>query len=215
MNNQQKHLPKESVKALIKNEIEKIVPNARGKFWNSFQLRPKASFATQNQGETIYVLSRSHWIRNLPWIFSNFVYAVLPPFANLILTALNINIGELPAHLIYIFLLIYYSVILSNVIRDFFDWYFDPYVVTNERVLDFTFNPFSSYSVIEAPLESIVSVKQETIGFLGTVFNYADIVVQTQTQTQTITFSAAGNPSQVRDIIADLSRIARTYSYGD
>lgn len=199
------------------SEFEKVVPSRMGRAWSSLQFRPRATFATQNQDEVIYVMSRRHWIVNFGWITRNILYSLIPPLVIWILALLAIPIptGDSANKIYAIMILAFYSVILTNVVRDFFDWYFDPYIVTNERILDFTFNPFTNYSVSESPLENIESVKQNTKGFLGTFFNYGDITIETAATKQIMVFESAANPSRVRDIISDLAKVAKTYSYGD
>lgn len=210
-------LPKQAAIEMRNKEIERMVPKRAGHSWNSFQIRPKATFATQNQDEKIYVLSRRHWIVNVGWISRNIIYSLIPIIVIILINVLNIPIpmGAIADRIYLISILAFYSIILTNVVRDFFDWYFDPYLVTNERVLDFTFNPFTNYGVVEAPLESIESVKQDTKGIVGAMFNYGDITIHTEAITSLIEFESAANPDRVRDIISDLSKIARTYSYGD
>ena len=213
----EKVMEKLEAKKLLNNELEKVVPKKTGRSWQGFQVRPPITFSTQNQDEVIYILSRSHWIVNVGWIFRNFLYSLLPLLLVFLIDLFSVKIpqGNVADKMYLIGILIFYSVILTNVVRDFYDWYFDPYLVTNERILDFTFNPFTNFSIIEAPLESVVSVKQDTRGIVAAVFNYGDVTVQTETVTQVITFEKASNPTRVRDIISDLSRVARTYSYGD
>lgn len=208
---------KENIEKLRETEFEKIVPKESGRSWSSLQLKPKVHFSTQNPHEKIFVLSRKHWIVNLGWITRNFIYSLLPFILAFIFDFLNINLpqGELANRVGFILIFGFYSIILTNVVRDFFDWYFDPYIVTNERILDFTFTPFINYSVAEASLEDIESVKQNTKGILGAIFNYGDITIETAATHQIFTFESAPNPSKLRDIISDLSKVAKTYSYGD
>lgn len=199
------------------SEFEKIVPKKRGRVWNSLQFRPKATFATQNPNEVIYVISRRHWIVNFGWVTRNILYSFIPFIIVFLINLVGIQLpnGAYADRVYLIAILIFYSIILSNVVRDFFDWYFDPYIVTNERVLDFTFNPLRNYSVSEFDLEDIESVKQNTKGVLGTFFNYGDVLIETAATSQVMVFEAAPNPEKVRDIISDLSKVAKTYSYGD
>jgi len=208
---------KEELENLKISEFEKVVPAPSGGAWQSVQIRPKATFATQNPGEKIYILARRHWITNIGWVTRNFIYSLLPFLLLLVLDLFNVKLpmDAEAQRLYFVLILAFYSLIFTNVIRDFFDWYFDPYIITNERILDFTFNPFTNYTAEEAPLENIETVKQNTKGIIGALFNYGDIIVSTEAFSTVITFEAAANPSRVRDIVSDLAKIARTYSYGD
>jgi hypothetical protein len=208
-------MPKEAVRNIRNRELEKVVPSKKGNSLGSLQIRPHALFATQNPSEKVYILARRHWVSNTSWIFSNTMYSILFPIV-VVISDFFIDFPSTPvAYRVYLTLgVAFYSIIFTNIVRHFFDWYFDPYIVTNERVLDYRFNPFVNYSVEEAPLESIESVKQKTRGFLGTIFNYGDIVISTEANTEAIKFEAISNPTKIRDIISDLAKIARTFGYG-
>jgi hypothetical protein len=204
-------------KKLRLREIDKIVPRKSGNGLNSVQIRPNLTFATQNPGEKIYILARRHWIKNIGWITRNLFYSTIPFILWIFFSVIGLPLPtDMVANRVYtVILMLFYSVILTNVVRDFFDWYFDPYIVTNERVLDFTFNPFTNYSVEEASLEDIVTVKQKTSGIVGAIFNYGDVTISTEAFTDAMVFEAASKPARVRDIVSDLSKIAKTYSNAD
>ena len=86
----------------------------------------------------------------------------------------------------------------------FLDWYFNIYVITSERVIDFDFNPFAYHKISETNLNNIVDATQESIGFLPMLFNYGDIYIQTAGEKREFDFLAVSKPTWVRDKIMDL-----------
>jgi len=91
----------------------------------------------------------------------------------------------------------------------FLDWYFNIYLVTNERVIDFDFNAFAYHKISETGLENIVDATQETIGFFPMIFNYGDVYIQTAGERREFDFLAVTNPSWVRDKIMDLRDLVK------
>lgn len=206
---------REAIKTAITGQMEKIVPRREGFSWSSVQFKPIAEFDGQNPDERIYVIARRHWIRNIGWIFSNSFYALIPIGFAVVFDLFSPKIPALNFRIYIIIILAYYSFIFTNVFKSFIDWYFDTYVVTNERVLDFNLKTFSSYSVDEIPLENIDSVKQNTPGITAGLFNYGNIDISTESKEGVVHFFSIPQPTKVRDIISDLARIARTFRSGN
>jgi len=203
------------VKKLIDQELDAAVPKTTSKWFGSIQYRPKRmKFATQDIDEKIYVLVRMHWIRNIGWIINNIFYALIPFIAIIILQVLNISLEFLSFRVFIIILLAYYSIIFSNVIKNFYDWYYDIYIVTNHMVLDYTFSPFQGYTVTEAPLRSLEDVEEMSLGFLADIFNYGSIKVRTASNAGELSFDYIADPTRVRDVIMDLVKIIKRYSDG-
>ncbi len=201
-----------SSKTIGLREINRAVPQHKGSSWGSVEYRPShVRFATQNKGEKVYVLVRRHWITNISWIIRNLGYSLVPPIFIFILNLLNIEFNEVfTPKGIFLILLAFYSVIFTNLVKEFFDWYFDPYIVTNERMLSYEFKPFFSYTVTEAALENIEDVKETgASGIFQSIFNYGDIRILTASRTGQVMFKSVPKPTQIRDTILDLRNIVR------
>lgn len=197
------------IKEIVKQEMHKVIPQSRGGSWNSLQFRPRATFAGQNKGEVIFLLVRRHWITNVNWIIRNIFYCFVPLIIFLVIDFLNLDVTFFSWRLYVLAAVAYYSLIVTNVVRDFFDWYFDVYIVTNERLLEYQFKPFANYSIEEIFIENIEGVKQKTPGFIASVFNYGNVTVQTEAKDKEIRINYVSNPAKIRDIISDMVRISR------
>lgn len=198
--------------SLSERILSKKYANGAG---GGISIKPKAEFANQNEGEMIYVLVRKHWYNNLGWIFRNIVYALLPFFILTVLAGFGLDLLLTNARLIGLVMIVYYSFIFTNVIKLFTDWYFDPFFVTTDRVMDYNFKPYGRYAIGEVSLENIVDVKQKSAGFIGDVFNYGTVEIRTENNTRNIIMEDIPNPTLVRDVITDLYKIAKSYPYGD
>lgn len=194
-----------------KERLNQVFPSHEGSGWSGIVLRPyNVSFATQNIGEDIFILLRRHWITNIDWALAAAFYMVIPFIIQLLLSLVNVNIvTTLGVKLLTLILVFYYSVVFSYVVKNFVEWYFNLYIVTDERVLELDFLPFSSQKVSETGLASVENVQETQIGFLPTVFNFGEVKVFTAAEQNVIIFEKVPNPTLVRDRIMDLAKIVR------
>lgn len=193
-------------------EMEERIPRAKSSTFGSIEYRPRhITFATQNDKEQVYLVVRRHWITNVGWFLRNSFLAFIPPVTLYLLALFNIETELVTARGIFLLLLAFYSLIITNFFAAFFDWYFDPYILTNERIIGYDFKPFTSYSISEATLDNIEDVREKSIGPIASIFNYGTIRILTASEKGEILFEAVPEPTEVRDIIADVSKIYKKY----
>lgn len=201
---------------LIDKELERIVPKQSSKGFGSIEFRPKKmNFATQNPDEKIYVLVRTHWSKNIGWFTSNLIYALLPFLILFLADIFNFSLSFISFRVYFVIALSYYSLLFTNVLRHFYDWYFDVFIVTNQRVLDYEFKPFTSYKILEAELESIQDVQEQAAGILADLFGYGDLKIRTASTTGELTFNSIPDPTEVRNILMDLIQVIDQYRNGN
>jgi len=168
-------------------------------------------FETQNTYETIFVLLRPHILTNIGWIISAAITILIPAAIEYLIIQFSVPLNDfvsLPSQIVI--LAIYYSFVLTYIIFNFLDWYYDIYLVTNQRVVDYEFKPISSYKVFEVSLEDIQDIRAKTVGFLPSIFDYGDVVISSAAETGSFKFHAVPAPNKFRDIIGDLSYKVRT-----
>lgn len=174
-------------------------------------------FENQHPGEKVFVKIRASILVNIGWIFTTVFWSVLPFVAGIIYfwQPYRIEFDSLfSIELAVLIGLIYYSVILTNAFFKFLDWYYDIYLITNERVLHILFDPLKSYKVSEATLSDIEIVEEKTVGLLPSLFNYGDVRVTTAATKGSFKFLMIPEPSWFRKIIIHLSKEARR-EYGN
>lgn len=194
-------------------EADKVVPKKSGMSWSSIIIKPNLVFQTQNPNERVYVLVRAHWITNIGWLSRNFFIGLLPFEVYFVLSLFNITIdlSFINIKLVVILALLYYSFIFTSLVSNFIDWYFDPFIVTDQRIIDFDYKPYSNYSVSEVALQDIQEVKERSSGFIGDIFNYGNVFVLSANDNTKMICGNVPSPTKVRDIITDLSKIAKTF----
>lgn len=209
--------PSEWSELVTRQRFNQMLPESKSSLFGGIQVRPKnIRFATQNKGEKVFILLRKHWFTNSSWIFNTVIYSFLPLIAGWILSILNFNLFDLfSARVYFILTLTYYSLIFTNALRHFVDWYFNLYIVTNQRVIDYDFSSFISKGASETALENIQDVKEEAVGFFPGLLDYGDVQVYSAADRSVITFHAVPNYTFVRDVINDLGRIVKETQYGN
>ena len=199
-------------KALKVQRMSQLMPNHVGSGFGGLELRPRnVHFATQNKGEKVFILLRRHFITNFSWFVSNIFYMLSPPIAYVIVHLFDQSVTDFVSlKVITLLIVIYYSLVFTNVLRQFVDWYFNIYIVTDERVINYSFTPFVSREITELNLQDIEDIKEEDIGILASFFNYGNLSVFTAADQSVIKFHYIPNPALVRDKISDLSKIVKS-----
>ena len=168
-------------------------------------------FESQNSGENVYILLRQHWVTNVPWvlkvliglftIFSFFIVYFSGYFVELsdvFRTEQVILIGILG----YLFLSTY-------ALLGFLKWYFNAYIVTDERLLDLDFHGILHHRISEANLLNIEDVSSSHIGVWQTLFGFGNVQIQTAAEKLEFVFENVPNPSYVQDKIMDMATLLR------
>jgi hypothetical protein len=106
-------------------------------------------------------------------------------------------------------LVVYYSILITYLLFNFTDWYYDIFLVTNERIINIEFSPLKRHRISEARLRNIEDVSETVIGLFPSLFNYGDVKVQTAGRHDLFVFRGVPDPAWFRDVIMDLSKFSR------
>lgn len=211
---------------LVPNTLAQILPRRERKSLGTLQVYPeRVYFNSQDPGESIYILTRSHIATNIGWIIRFVIGLFMPIVLVILLDIFNVILADrgidqigirdlLPVGNWLMVFMLYYSLALSYAIANFIDWYFDIYLVSNMRILHVDLKVFTGKSVAEAALVNIEDVSQSVIGFLPSFFNYGDVLVQTAAEKTKFNLKSLPDPSWFRDVITDLSNLAKNNKHG-
>jgi hypothetical protein len=213
--------PQQAAYMATLQHAEEVIKSKESGALGSYKFKPdQVRFSTQNPREQVFVLLRAHAITNIGWVFRTVVWMLMPFIVIIALDFLNLDFSsilglrtlnsELSLNRVAIVILIsYYSLLLTSAITNFINWYYNLYLVTNERIIDYNFQALISYEIVEARLENIEDVKEKSVGFLPSLWGYGDIFVQTAGKDTVFDFISVPQPSRVRDIIADLASFSK------
>ena len=86
-------------------------------------------------------------------------------------------------------------------------WFFNIFIVTNERIVDIDFVNLLHKNISETQLERVQDISYKTSGILATMFNFGDVTIQTAGEMPNFIFERVPKPSEVVDIISDYAKI--------
>lgn len=167
---------------------------------SAFALNPAGvKFENQEQGEKIILLLRKHWITNVTWI----VLAILLLFAPLALRFFPL-IDFLPLRYQMMAIILWYLLVASFIFERFLTWFFNAYIITDERIVDIDFFNLIYKQVTEAKIDRIQDTTLRMGGVVRTIFNFGDVLVQTAGAEPNLEFEDVPNPDEVMQILQSL-----------
>ncbi|MBW7954016.1 MAG: hypothetical protein QY330_02595 [Candidatus Dojkabacteria bacterium] len=198
--------------------IREILPKPRKSLLGTLDVYPKGvEFATQDRGESVYILVRRHVITNLGWMLRVLAFLITPI---IVIAAIEWAIASFPEFLprgfnLWDFVsvgswvllaLIYYSTVISYAFAKLLDWYFDIYLITSQRFIHIEFRILTGKFVSEASLKNIEDIRQNVVGILPALFDYGDIIVTTASDRGKFLFESVPDPTWFRNVLTDLSK---------
>lgn len=167
-------------------------------------------FATQGEDERVHLFLRRHFITNLTWIALSILLLLTPPVLVPLFGGALPFASLLIPNVLFVLTLFYYVIVFGTVIlASFINWYFNVYIVTNERVIDVDFVNILYREVSATRLNLIQDVTTKTGGVIRAIFNYGDVFIQTAGNEANFDFHAVPKPQEVAREIEKLMEQAR------
>lgn len=160
-------------------------------------------FETQQEDEQIIFLLRKHWITNLPWLFLFTILIMIPAF----LLPLMINekiLAFLPLNYYLVITIGCYLVIFGFAFVKFLVWYFNIYLVTNERIVDVDFYNLLYKKLSSCRISKIQDITYKLGGVVRSLVDFGDVFIQTAGTENNFEFEAVPHPEKVVRVISDL-----------
>ncbi len=163
-------------------------------------------FETQEAEETVELFLRQHPIVNIPWILVSVLLLAAPIllFPTLFIV---LKIPVPPGHMI-VAMVFWYVATFGFILTNFLHWFFNIYIVTNERIVDIDFLYLLYKHSTVAELAKIQDISYTASGILATVFNYGNVMVETAGEIPSIDFEAVPHPDKVVETIRSLAEAA-------
>lgn len=183
-------------------------PETKNPF-STFALNPiGVTFETQETGEEIILLLRAHIVTLVPVVFILIFLIALPILLFSLLGFFNISLTSfLAPQQVLIILVFWYLLVFAYALYRFIFWYFNVYILTNERLIDFDFKGILNKQAAYTKLQQIEDVSPKMIGFFSTFFNYGDVLIQTAGERQEFEFNSVPRPDLVAKRILEEARL--------
>lgn len=166
----------------------------------SFLMVPHGiNFETREMEEKVILFLRKHFITNIPWIFTGFIMLLTPT----VVMSLSI-LESVPSNFRFIFIMIWYLITTAYILESFLTWFFNVYIVTDERIIDIDFYNLIYKEVSDANIDKIQDVTYKMGGVIRTLFNYGDVMIQTASEVPNFDFLAVPYPDKVAKVLQDL-----------
>ena len=169
------------------------------------------SFPGQQINEPVYVFSRPYpaaflyeTLGFLVVIIFSFLAQYVLQINTLSLSLATINSGIL---ILGVFQLLALTVFFVAVL----DFYFDIVIVTDRRLVDIDQEQLFYRRISELALEDVEDVTSIIQGFLPTIFNYGDILIQTAGAEENFRMLNVRYPREISAIVRDLSDQAKRH----
>lgn len=193
----------------VRTAAAKIRHNAAGYkagLLTSFCRNPDGiRFETQADEETVILFLRQHLIfLLLPGLFG--IFLLLAP--TFLLPLMVFLTGRLPISLPPGYFLVgtvfWYVATAGFLLSTFLHWFFNIYIVTNERIVDIDFVNLLYKEFSEAELSKIQDLTFTAKGVFAAIFNYGDVLIQTAGELPNIEFLKVPQPDDVVKVISEL-----------
>jgi hypothetical protein len=175
------------------------------KMLQSYAVTPRdIRFETQEDDERVILFLREHIIFLLPIIFVGIVMLIVPWTVFPLVLRYLFTSFTLPASYIFVGTLLWYVATFGFVLGKFLHWFFNIYIVTDQRIIDIDFIHLLYKEFSETRYESIEDISYKSGGILATMFNFGDVNIQTAGEHPNFSFHAVPHPEIVVDTISDI-----------
>lgn len=172
----------------------------------AFAVNPQGlRFETQEDEEAVILFLRQHFIVNLPWIIITILLLIAPTviFPKLF-SILSFNFS-LPTGYFLIGTMFWYLATFGFALASFIGWFFNIYIVTNERVVDIDFLYLLYKKFSEAELAKIQDISYTSGGIFAAIFNYGNVTIETAGEAPNLIFELIPFPERTVETIRALT----------
>lgn len=167
----------------------------------AISIRPQNTyFDSQHAKEEILMVLRQHPIVNLGWVALSVVLVLLPFTLFPLLPLFSL----IPDRFQFFALIGWYLLVLAYMIENFLYWYFNIYIITDERIVDVDFYSLIYRALSSAKIENIQDTTATTKGVLGAIFNFGDVSIQTAAEKREFEFLSVPQPATVTKFLNEL-----------
>lgn len=167
-------------------------------------------FETQEKDEVVILFLRQHIITLFPAALLGVIMIFAPTVLFPIVVRLLSRVVTVPVGYVIVGSVFWYVGTFGFLMSKFLYWFFNIFIVTNERIVDIDFVNLLYKDIAETQLERVQDISFDTKGIIGTVFNYGDVMIQTAGEVPNFAFERVPKPNEVADIISDIVKDKKT-----
>ena len=178
--------------------MKRKAPNANP--LSSFLAKPfRVGFSTQASGETVILLLRQHPITQVGWLILAIILAFVPVFFD------SFNFfAFFPVRYQLAIYFGWYLILLGFIFESFLKWFYNVYLITDERIIDIDFYSLTYRNISAAKIDNIEDTTASTAGFLSALLDFGTVTVQTAAEKREFEFDGVPHPAEVTTLINEL-----------
>lgn len=171
-----------------------------GHFFSAYAAKPlNTSFDVQASSESIILLLRQHPITQVKWVLIAIILFFLPG----LFSSIGL-LSFLPLRFQFAATVGWYLMTAGFILQSFIKWFYNVYIITDERIIDIDFHSMIFKDISAAKIDKIEDTTASTGGFVGSIFDYGTITIQTAAEKREFEFEDVPHPSQVSKLINEM-----------
>src|SRR3989344_5511942 len=103
-------------------------------------------------------------------------------------------------------IVLWYLFTLAVFLEGILTWFFNVNIITNKRIMDVDFYTLIYREISDAQIANIQETTYKVGGFLGTIFNFGNVQIQTAGALPNFVFENVPNPTEVVRILQQLQK---------
>jgi len=166
----------------------------------AFSAKPfNVAFDAQHSDEQVLLLLRQSIITQIKFV----LIAIGLLFVPFLFNAVGM-LDFLPLRFQFVANVGWYLLVFSYVLETFLSWFYNVYIITDERIIDVDFNSLLFKNVAYAKIDNIEDITATTAGALGSIFDYGTVRIQTAGAISEFEFVSVPQPSKVVSFLNEL-----------
>lgn len=175
--------------------------NSNSNYFGAFIAKPNnIKIDIQEKDERILLVLRQHLITQVKDTFVLLAAIFFIPS----LLSFSGFLSSLPFEFLTAFNVFWIVLSFGLLTRAFIMWFFNVYIVTDERVIDVDFNSMIYRNISSAKIENIEDISAQSIGPLAAVFDYGTINLQTAGASNEFEFDHVPQPGKIKKLLNEL-----------
>lgn len=167
---------------------------------DAFAPRPsQILFDSQLDDEDLLLLLRQHPITQVRWIFIILGLSLVP----FLLSYIDFW-SLMPGKYQFFATLLWYMVVTAVALEAFLGWFYNVYIITDERVIDVDFISMIYKNISAAKIDNIEDITTTTSGALAAIFDIGTIKIQTAAEVTEFEFANVPQPTKVTTLLNEL-----------
>lgn len=167
---------------------------------NAFAAKPmNVCFDSQLKEEQVILLLRQHPVTQVNWVLMTIFALLLPffigPLGFLSFLPMKFQIASMVA---------WYMLVAGFVLESFLSWFFNAFIITDERIVDIDFVSLIYKNISAAKLDNIEDITATTGGAMRSIFDYGTITIQTAAANTQFEFADVPQTAKVTTLLNEL-----------